>query len=159
MDVIYRGLDPAALATLFRRGVDHVGNPVVPLDDVAGGWPLRCCLRDSPPGERIAIVGFSPFAWNSPHRTTGPVVVHALRCGGASGGYPSQFDGRDQVVRAFGRVGPAGGYGQVYDRNRLVRAGEGLPAVIADILADPRVDSVQAYNVLAGCYSFTAIAA
>ena len=38
----------------------------------------------------------------------------------------------------------------------LVRAGGGLPEAIAEALSDPRVEFVQASNVLAGCYSFTA---
>lgn len=151
----YRGVDPQELDAVLRTGVDHAGHPVEPFADPAGGWPLRCCLSDSAPGDRVAIIAFSPFPWTSPYRAIGPVVVHADPCPGPSGRYPAQFDGRDQVVRAFGDDGERI-HTQVYDRHRLVRAGGGLPEAIAEALSDPRVEFVQASNVLAGCYSFTA---
>lgn len=153
--VVYRGLDPHEVARVLHDGVDHAGNPVETFVDPEGGWPLRCCLTDSAPGERLAIIAFSPFTWNSPYRETGPVVVHAAGCLGYDGLLPTAFDARDQVLRAFGdddgRVNT-----QVYDRNRLVRAGEGLAAAIEAMLADPRVREVHAHNVVSQCFSFAA---
>jgi hypothetical protein len=144
------GLDPQRLADLLDAGVDHAGVPVEPFEDTEGGWPLRCCLTDSQVGDRLAIVAFSPFPWVSAYAETGPVVVHVEGCPGAHrGGVPPQFEARRQVLRAYGQRR------QVYELNRIVEPGD-LAAAITEVLADERVELVQARNVLPGCYSFTA---
>ncbi|WP_255574515.1 DUF1203 domain-containing protein [Austwickia sp. TVS 96-490-7B] len=100
-------------------------------------------------------MAFSNFPWTSSYRTTGPVVVHAEPCVGASGDYPHQFERKAQIVRAYGDdAGRA--HTLVYDLNIHVPAGKGLHDEITRILNDSRVEFVQASNVLAGCYSFTA---
>lgn len=146
------GADPARLAALWSTGVDDNGDAVVPFVDGDGGWPLRCCLTDSRPGDELAIVAWSPFPWGGPFAERGPIVVHARPCDGPAGaGVPPQFLDRAQVVRPYGadrRI--------TYDHVRLVEAGGGLPGAIAAALADPAVDFVHARNVLAGCWSFTA---
>jgi hypothetical protein len=145
------GLDPEVLAELLEAGVDHAGAPVEPFEDAHGGWPLRCCLTDSEVGDRIAIVAFSPFPWVSAYRETGPVVVHADGCAGPrDAAVPPQFATRRQLLRVYGR-----NHTQVYDLNRIVEPGH-LDEEIAGLLADDRVELVQARNVLPGCYSFTA---
>src|SRR4051812_27086723 len=109
------GLDPAELDALLHAGVDHAGVPVEPFEDAEGGWPLRCCLTDSEPGDRLAIVAFSPFPWSSAYRETGPVVVHVAGCPGPpDGSLPPQFHGRRQVLRAYGADGGSE-HTQVYD--------------------------------------------
>lgn len=149
------GLDALALSHVLARGVDHGGNPVETFIDDEGGWPLRCCLTDSREGDELAIIAFSPFSWRSPYRETGPVVVHAGACPGHDGRFPAQFEERDQIVRAFGddsgRVNT-----QVYDRNRLVRAGDGLARAVEEVLSDPRVREVHVHNVISQCFSFAA---
>jgi hypothetical protein len=145
------GLDHEVLADLLAAGVDHAGAPVEPFEDQHGGWPLRCCLTDSRVGDRIAILAFSPFPWVSAYAETGPVVVHVDGCPGPhQGGVPPQFATRRQLLRAYGPR-----RAQVYELNRIVEPGE-LDAAIAEVLADERVELVQARNVLPGCYSFTA---
>ena len=59
----FTGLDPIVVRDTLAAGVDHAGNPIEPFVDEAGGWPLRCCLGDSEPGDEIAIVAWSPFGW------------------------------------------------------------------------------------------------
>lgn len=146
------GADPSALDAMRSSGLDHGGNPVEPFVDREGGWPLRCCLRDSRPGDGLAIVAWSPFPWRGPFAEVGPVVVHARACDGpAGGGVPTQFLTRQQVVRPYGldrRI--------AYDHVRVVEPDGSLPAVIAEVLAAEGVDFVHARNVAAGCYSFTA---
>lgn len=156
MDITCIGLDPLALSDLLTRGTDHAGVRVTPVVDDAGGWPLRCCLTTSHVGDVIAIIGFSPFPWDSAYRETGPVVVHAHGCAGSDGTFPTAFEGRDQVVRAFG--GPAtGALSQVYDLNRLVAAGSGLESSIRHMLSDERIEFVQVNNVVSQCHSFSAV--
>ena len=148
---VITGLDPTALAELLERGVDHAGVPVQPFEDTRGHWPLRCCLTDSEIGDRLAIIAFSPFPWVSAYAETGPVVVHVDGCPGPHrGGVPDQFGTRRQILRAYGAR-----HAQVYDLNRIVEPGD-LDAAITEVLADERVELVQARNVLPGCYSFTA---
>lgn len=155
MDITYTGIGADELASILERGTDEGGNRVEPFTDDDGGWPLRCCLRDSCPGDRLAIMAFSPFPWVGPYRETGPIVVHSEGCPGKVAGYPSQFDQRDQIVRAFGD--DAGRHHtQVYGLNRMVRAGDGLEAAVREALGDDRVEFVHVHNVISQCYSFTA---
>lgn len=153
--VLISGLDPEALSRLRATGVDHAGSPVQPFRDDGGGWPLPCCLQDSAVGDLLAIVAFSPFPWDGPYRETGPVVIHAEPCAGWDGTLPGPFEDRRQVLRAFGADGGRDRT-QVYDQHRLVEPGTGLLRAIGEVLADPRVEFVQARNVLSQCYSFTA---
>lgn len=155
MNTIYEGVDLVELGRIMRRGVDHAGCAISPFIDREGGWPLRCCLADSAPGDRLAIVAFSNFPWTSPFCTTGPIAVHAELCGGTSGTFPAQFDHRAQIVRAYGN-GSRRRHTILYDLNSLVAAGAGLARTIDRVLEDPRVEFVHTHNVLAGCYSFTA---
>lgn len=83
MSAIFTGTDPAELRRVLHDGIDHGGNPIEPFTDDAGGWPLRCCLSDSLPGERIAIIAWAPMPWSGAYAETGPIVVHAEGCGSA----------------------------------------------------------------------------
>ena len=150
LDIV--GADPAALAALRSTGVDHGGNPVVPFTDPDGGWPLRCCLTDSLPGDELAVVAWSPFPWRGVFAEVGPIVVHADDCGGVQGsGVPPQFLGRRQVLRPYG-------FDQRLDYDRLVvvDADGSLPDVLAELVSHRDVAFVLSRNLLAGCYSFTA---
>jgi Protein of unknown function (DUF1203) len=143
-------LDPARLAALRAAGVDHGGNTVTPFVDADGGWPLRCCLRDSVAGERLAIVAWQPFAWQGVYAETGPVVVHADECEGYTAGVvPPEFETRRQVVRPYTAERRI-----AYDLVRLVEPEESLATVIHDVFAHTDVESVLVRNVLAGCLSF-----
>jgi hypothetical protein len=117
--------------------------------DDEGGAPLRCCLRDSRPGERIALVAVTPDGPQGAYRETGPVFVHADGCAGPEGGgYPEDWRRRTQVFRAYDRTGAIHG-GQV------VPPGSGQEDVAAGLLADPDVAFVQTRNVVFGCYMLT----
>ena len=97
------GISPDELAGIRERGIDQGGNPVEPFVDADGGWPLRCCLTDSTPGERIAIVAWSPFPWKSPYRELGPIVIHADDCPTPhDGSFPAQFEDHRQVLPSYG---------------------------------------------------------
>lgn len=150
---LVRGTDPAQLEALRCNGIDHHGLPVEAFVDTAGDWPLRCCLDDSRPGELLAIVGWSPFPWNGAYRMSGPVVIHAERCPTRpTGVLPTAFEDRRQILRCYGRD-----HRQIYDLAVLVEPGDGLAAALDRIFDDPRVDLVQSFNVLAGCWSFSAV--
>jgi hypothetical protein len=117
--------------------------------DEEGGHPLRCCLRDSRPGECIALVAVTPEGPQAAYRETGPVFLHAGGCSGPEGaGYPEEFRRRTQVFRAYDREGAIVG-------GTVVQPGTGQEEVAARLLADPEVAFVQTRNVIFGCYMLT----
>jgi hypothetical protein len=145
-------IDPEQLRSLRTSGVDHGGNPVEPFVDHDGGWPLRCCLADSVPGDEIAIVAWSPFPWRGAYAETGPIVVHAHECGGYRGaGVPAQFLTRRQHLRPYGHD-----HRIAYEHTAVVEGDGSLPDRLADLVARGDVDFVHVRNTSAGCYSFTA---
>ena len=117
--------------------------------DDEGGAPLRCCLRDSRPGERIALVAVTPDGPQGAYRETGPVFLHADGCAGTSDtGYPEEFRRRTQVFRAYDHTGAIVG-------GSVVPPGTGQEAVAGGLLADPDVAFLQTRNVVHGCYMLT----
>ncbi|WP_148668084.1 DUF1203 domain-containing protein, partial [Streptomyces sp. WAC05950] len=54
-----RPIEETALQELRVR--DDAGRDCVPCTDGEGGAPLRCCLRTSEAGERIALVSYAPL--------------------------------------------------------------------------------------------------
>ncbi|NUK90280.1 DUF1203 domain-containing protein, partial [Streptomyces lunaelactis] len=83
-----RPIEPAVAGQL--RDTDDAGRACVPFTDTEGGAPLRCCLRPSETGERIALVSYAPLrrwaaqTWAKPgaYDEQGPVFIHAEECGG-----------------------------------------------------------------------------
>ena len=130
---------PAALAAdATRRFIDE-----------DGGRPLRCCLRDSRPGERIALVAVTPDGPQGAYRETGPVFLHAEGCAGpADAGYPEDFRRRTQVFRAYDHDGVIVG-------GTVVQPGTAQEETAARLLTDPDVAFVQTRNVVHGCYMLT----
>jgi hypothetical protein len=117
--------------------------------DREGGAPLRCCLRDSRPGERIALIAATPEGPRGAYRETGPVFVHADPCSGpAHPGYPDDFRRRAQVFRAYDWTGAIAG-------GAVIPAGEGQEEAARQLLRDPSIAFVQTRNVVHGCYMLT----
>uniref|UniRef100_UPI0006E242EF DUF1203 domain-containing protein n=1 Tax=Streptomyces graminilatus TaxID=1464070 RepID=UPI0006E242EF len=102
-----RPIGPLILKRL--RSADDGGRELVPGTDPEGGSPLRCCLRDSAPGERVALVSYAPLRrWAAAegvdpgaYDEQGPVFIHAEACEGpvAGEGYP--FAGARRVLRRY----------------------------------------------------------
>jgi hypothetical protein len=132
-----------------RTRQDISGNPVEHLA-LAGGEPLRCCLRDAVPGEAAILFGYEPRLPVSPYREIGAVYAHAAPCEGPEDTltcYPAAWRGRPQVLRAYDRRG--------WIHAARVHDGDSPEAVIAEILDDPQVDQIHSRNVAYGCYMFT----
>jgi len=139
---------PAAELDRIRdRGVDDMGNRLDPRP-AGGGEPLRCCLRDAAPRERIVLLGYRPSPLGGPYAETGPVFVHAAGCAGyrSPGAYPAAFRDRRQVLRAYGADGRIVG-GELVD-------GVDAEAAIDRLLARPEVSRIDSRNVTYGCYMF-----
>ena len=153
MSAIFTGTDPTALRRVLDTGIDHGGNPIEPFTDDDGGWPLRCCLTDSQPGDQIAIIAWSPMPWSGAYAETGPIVVHTAGCTPADpmSRQPTDFDARAMVLRPYGadrRI--------AYHHVRHVPAGGSLSDLVVELLAHDDIEFVHGRNVTGGCYAFTA---
>jgi hypothetical protein len=146
-------IPPAVLDAVRGSGIDASGHPVECLV-ARDGDPLRCCLRDARAGEALVLFGYAPpLPAASPYRETGAVFAHARPCGGpTSDGYPPDWRGRPQVLRAYDRRG------RIHDTTRLHDGGD-PESVIVDMLADPEVVRIHSRNVTWGCYMFAVVRA
>ncbi|WP_406477718.1 DUF1203 domain-containing protein [Streptomyces sp. NBC_01615] len=163
-------IGPTALKEL--RGTDDAGRPAVPFTDDEGGAPLRCCLRRSEPGERIALVSYAPLrrwagetgAEPGAYDEQGPVFVHADDCTGpATGAHP--FTEARRTVRRYSAEGRilGGRLVEVPEETASGRdvetASEGaftatFEAAFADAFADPAVALVHVRAVEYGCFLY-----
>ncbi|CAN5619827.1 hypothetical protein BH10ACT2_BH10ACT2_09530 [soil metagenome] len=151
--IIFKGIDGVELDAALVRGIDHGDNPIESFIDGDGGWPLRCCLGNSQPGDRIAIVAWSPFDWRGPYRETGPIVVHTEPCQRATEltSLPDDLNCRAMTLRPYGRD-----HTILYDRVRHVSAGGDLTASTRELFADEAVGEVHAKNATGGCFAYVA---
>ncbi|MFB7243096.1 DUF1203 domain-containing protein [Streptomyces populi] len=147
-----RPIGPAALKEL--RDTDDAGRRPVPLTDEEGGSPLRCCLRRSEPGERVALVSYAPLrrwaletgAEPGPYDETGPVFIHPEECAGpAADALP--FTNAHRAVRRYSARGRILG-------GRLVEAPDAFGEAFAEAFADPEVTLVHVRAVEYGCFLY-----
>jgi hypothetical protein len=123
-----------------------VGAPADAVRDDLDGAPLRCCLRDSRPGEEVALVSATPPGPRGAYAESGPVFVHARACAGPEGGgYPADWRRRRRVFRAYDRDGAIVG-------GEVVEPGDGQEEAAARLLAAPGVAFLHSRNVVHGCY-------
>ncbi|MGB8862053.1 MAG: DUF1203 domain-containing protein [Ilumatobacteraceae bacterium] len=152
-NITFHGIDPAQLRDVLAGGIDQGGNPIEPFIDEEGGWPMRCCLSDSLPGEEIAIIAWSPFEWDGPYRETGPIVVHTKGCAASwrLPALPDEFDQRPMTLRPYGEE-----HRILYELVTSVERDAGLNAAVGALLEHPEVAEVYGRNVRGGCFAFVA---
>ncbi|MET7457079.1 DUF1203 domain-containing protein [Streptomyces sp. NPDC005574] len=147
-----RPVPPSALKEL--RTADDAGRETVPVTDEEGGAPLRCCLRRSAPGERIALVSYAPLRrWAAEtgadpgaYDEQGPVFVHAEECAGPDGDR-LPFTNDHRTVRRYSADGRILG-------GRLVTGPEGFAPAFDEAFADPEVALVHVRAVEYGCFLY-----
>lgn len=147
--LVFEPIPAAGLEQIRAAGMDEAGNRLTVQADTEGGSPLRCCLRESRPGERLLLIAYTPPGTSGAYAERGPVFIHADRCPGypAPGRYPPGLSHRPQVVRAYDQEGRiAGGI--------LASDGVHAMAVIGQLLAQPQITVVHLRNVGYGCYNF-----
>jgi hypothetical protein len=146
------GLPAEVLDIVRSGGMDASGNP--PVRVVAeGGEPVRCCLRDAREGEELVLFGYAPRLPASPYRETGAVFAHARTCPAPPApGYPREWLGRPQVLRAYDARGWIHPATRTHD-------GTDPEGALAQVLAEPGVVQVHSRNVAYGCWMFTAVPA
>ena len=144
----FEAIPAAGLAEIRAAGRDEAGNSLTVQAD-NGGSPVRCCLRETRPGERVMLIACTPPGTAGAYAERGPVFVHADPCEGypAPRRYPPGLRHRMQVVRAYDRQG------RIAD-GMLAADGLQAEAVIAEMLARPDVELVHLRNVGYGCYNF-----
>ncbi|KUO22040.1 DUF1203 domain-containing protein [Streptomyces dysideae] len=149
---IARPIAPVVLKEL--RSADDGGRRMVPGTDTEGGAPLRCCLRRSDPGERIALVSYAPLRrWAAENGADpgaydeqGPVFVHADECAGPdTDALP--FTNAHRTVRRYSADGRILG-------GRLVEDATGFEPSFAEAFADPGVALVHVRAVEYGCFLY-----
>jgi Protein of unknown function (DUF1203) len=148
-EIVYQAIPAEELDAIRAAGRDEAGNPLVVQAHREGGAPLRCCLREAQPGERLLLIAYTPPGTAGAYAERGPVFIHAERCEGylTPHEYPPGLIGRQQVARAYDRQG------RIAD-GVLVADGRQAQQVIADLLARPDVELVHLRNVGFGCYNF-----
>ncbi|MFI8961510.1 DUF1203 domain-containing protein [Streptomyces sp. NPDC053493] len=156
---------PAAALDELRRA-DDAGRDCRPFvaDEEAAGNPLRCCLRLSREGERIALVSYAPLrrwaaetgAEPGAYDEQGPVFVHAEDCGGPDGTaggqeYPFARPGALRTLRRYDAGGRIVG-GRLLEIPQDATAG--FDQALAEAFADPRVALVHVRAVEYGCFQY-----
>ncbi len=146
---IFEPIPLGRLEEIRAAGVDEAGNSLTAQTDACGGSPLRCCLRESVPGERLLLIAYTPPGARGAYAERGPVFIHAEPCDGylTPDRYPPALSHRQQVVRAYDREG------RIAD-GVLVDDGEHAMTVIRRLFARPDVALVHLRNVGYGCYNF-----
>jgi hypothetical protein len=145
----FEPIPPGRLQEIRAAGVDEAGNRLTVQTDTGGGSPLRCCLRESVPGEQVLLISYTPPGGRGAYAERGPVFIHSEPCGGylTEDQYPPGLSHRRQVVRAYDRDG------RIAD-GVLVDDGEHAMTVIRELFARPEVALVHLRNVGYGCYNF-----
>jgi hypothetical protein len=140
---------------------DDAGRPPRVAIDAEGGAPLRCCLRRSLPGERLALLAYAPLRrWGArtgsdpgPYEELGPVFVHAEPCEGpGETGFPVDMGGERRVFRAYDTDGNILG-GRLVDQY-LSGDATAAETILAEQFADPDVALVHVRAVEFGCFLF-----
>ncbi|MFD7443486.1 DUF1203 domain-containing protein [Streptomyces sp. NPDC059909] len=154
-----RPIDPTALEEL--RGRDDAARRCAPYTDEEGGAPLRCCLRPSEAGERIALVSYAPLRrWAAEtgadpgaYDEQGPVFIHAGDCGGPRerAGYPFARPGTQRTARRYSARGHILG-GRVLDLGDDPAAV--IEAALVEAFADPEVALVHIRAAEFGCFHY-----
>jgi hypothetical protein len=148
--LVFEPISQDELEKIRAASVDEAGNPLTPQADPDGGSPLRCCLRETRPGERVLLIAYTPPGTSGPYAERGPVFIHADTCEGylTPHLYPPALRHRQQVARAYDREG------RIAD-GVLTDNGDCALAVIHELLERPEIAVVHVRNVGYGCYNFS----
>ncbi|MFE0417478.1 DUF1203 domain-containing protein [Streptomyces tendae] len=136
------------------RATDDAGRVPAPTTDDEGGAPLRCCLRRSRAGERIALVSYAPLRrWAAEtgadpgaYDERGPVFVHAEECAGPDG-EGLAFTNAHRTLRRYSYDGRILG-------GRLVEGADAFAPALREAFDDPAVAFVHVRAVEYGCFLY-----
>ncbi|HEY7807334.1 MAG TPA: DUF1203 domain-containing protein [Croceibacterium sp.] len=131
------GLDNAALAARGARRVVASGE----------GFPCRVSLVDAEPGESLILLNYVSHDVAGPYRATHAILVREQTEQAPTyiDRIPPVFTQRTLSLRGFDASGDL-------VASRVSKPDEHEQA-IADLLADPQVDHIDAHNAGHGCFS------
>ncbi|SDL15103.1 Protein of unknown function [Lentzea albidocapillata subsp. violacea] len=111
------------------------------------GVPLRCCLRKSLEAEPVWLFRYSPSSGKGPYAEVGPVFTH-VDCPEAPllDRLPVELLNNPRILRSYNAAG------QIVD-GEVAEPGS-FDRVIAGLLNDPAIESVQVRSVSHGCFFF-----
>ena len=143
------GLPPSDFAPLFAlsdaelaaRGARRV------VADADRGYPCRVSLEDARAGERVFLVNHASNPVDGPYRSTFAIFVRE-DAGQARfiDELPPVFEHRPLSLRAYDAEGDL-------VAARLSPGGNVHDAAIRELLADPRIDHIDAHNAAHGCFA------
>ncbi|WP_108933993.1 DUF1203 domain-containing protein [Streptomyces ardesiacus] len=145
-------IPPATLEEL--RAADDAGRTPAPTTDDEGGAPLRCCLRHSRAGERVALVSYAPLRrWAAEtgadpgaYDEQGPVFIHADACTGPeTDALP--FTNSHRTLRRYSAGGRILG-------GRLIGDPGAFAYALREAFDDPDVEFVHVRAVEYGCFLY-----
>lgn len=152
MEIIIRPIDPTELARIRSTGTGAGGVPNEPVT-LPAGQQLRCCLHRSRAEEGVLLISYAPLAAERPWREAGPVFIHADPCPEPfDGDLPAWLDEGTRVLRAYDAEGT-----MLYAHNRIVPAGAGVRAALAEQFGAAEVAEVHLRNEVAQCYIARAV--
>ena len=149
MSYLISGLDPKAYTSHFTLPeadlAAHGARRIVA--DADRGYPCRVSLEDARAGERLLLVNHVSNAVDGPYRSAFAIFVRE------NAGQARHVDCLPPVFR--GRALSLRGYDAANDlvAARLSPADENHDAAIRELLADPRVDRIDAHNAAHGCFA------
>lgn len=149
MRYLVSGLDPKAYTPLFTlpdaglaaHGVRRI------VADANRGYPCRVSLEDARAGERLLLVNHASNPVEGPYRSAFAIFV---REGAAQARYvdelPPVFRDRPLGLRGYDAQGDL-------VTARLSPAASAHDPAIRELLADARVDHIDAHNAAHGCFA------
>ena len=149
MSYVVSGLDPEAYTPLFTLlDADlaaHGARRIVA--DADRGYPCRVSLEDARAGERLLLVNYVSNAVEGPYRSAFAIFVRE-NVGQARyiDDVPPVFRGRPLSLRAYDAAGDL-------VTARLSPTDDAHEPTIRNLLADPRVDHIDAHNAAHGCFA------
>jgi hypothetical protein len=144
------GLSPATFAPLFTLSdgelVDKNARRVVA--DADRGYPCRVSLEDARAGERLLLVNHASNAVDGPYRSAFAIFVREDAGEAASfvDALPPVFERRALSLRGYDAAGDL-------VAARLSPSDDSHDAAIRELIADPRVDHIDAHNAAHGCFA------
>lgn len=135
------------VARARRTMTDDFGHALKVFVNPSRGNPCRFTLRQSPPGEELLLMSYSPFQRAHPYAEVGPIFVrlHGDVAYDDPGRWPAEIDPATRVFRAYNAAE------EIVD----ARVGTSRPeALITDLFAQPAVDCIHVRSLTYGCFTF-----